>query len=139
MLGMEVATLPVHRVLGLEPRRLRTHRHCDRSKPFRGAVVEYHADSISSGLTLTLRKDWSCKRGLESRDALSYMDHHQSTGPHGHVSVPLVKVDMGLFFPLGAMTSGSNRLFGQETRTCVQLESQLFPPNATLLKMNTML
>ena len=45
--------------------------------------------SISSGLTLTLRED--CM-GLQAgpRDTLSCKDRHQPTGPHGHVSGPLV-------------------------------------------------
>ena len=30
-----------------------------------------------------------------TRDALSYMDRYQPTGPHDHVSGPLVKIDMG--------------------------------------------
>ena len=38
---------PVRRVLGSEPLRLRTHRHCDRSRPLRSAVVEYQAPSVA--------------------------------------------------------------------------------------------
>ena len=30
-----------------------------------------------------------------TRDALSCMDRYQPTGPHDHVSGPLVKIDMG--------------------------------------------
>ena len=73
---------PVHRVSGSEPRSLRTHRHCGRSRPLSSAVVEYQAPSASSGLTPTLREDWSCKRALK--------DRHQPTGPHGHVFGTLV-------------------------------------------------
>ena len=36
-----------------------------------------------------------------TRDALSCMDRHQPTGPHGHVSGPLVKFDMGHYFRKG--------------------------------------
>ena len=39
-----------------------------------------------------------------TRDALSCTDRYQPTGPHGHVSGPLVKFDMG-HYPQGAMTS----------------------------------
>ena len=38
---------PVHRVLGSEPRGLRTHRRCGRSRPLRGAVVEYQTPSVA--------------------------------------------------------------------------------------------
>ena len=38
---------PVHRVLGLEPLSLRTHRHRGRSRPLRSAVVEYQATSVA--------------------------------------------------------------------------------------------
>ena len=58
---------PVHRVLGSEPLRLRTHRHCGRSRPLRSAVVEYQAlRRFCVCLTSTLREDWSCKRALET-------------------------------------------------------------------------
>ena len=50
---------PVRRVSGSKPLSLRTHRHRSRSRPLRSAVV-------SSGLTPTLREDWSCKRVLET-------------------------------------------------------------------------
>ena len=36
-----------------------------------------------------------------TRDALSCMDRHKLTGPHGHISVPLVKFDMGHYFRRG--------------------------------------
>ena len=36
-----------------------------------------------------------------TRDVLSCMDRHQPTGPHGHVSGPLVKFDMGHYFRIG--------------------------------------
>ena len=51
---------PVHRFPGSEPLRLRTRRLCDRSRPLRSSVVEYHADCIH-GLTQTLREDRSGK------------------------------------------------------------------------------
>ena len=68
---------PVRRVLGSEPLSLRTHRHRGRSRPLRSAVIDYTSampevrgtadvGSISSGLTPTLREDWSCKRALET-------------------------------------------------------------------------
>ena len=47
MLGWEVATLAVHRVSGSEPVSLRTHRHRDRSRPLKSAVVEYQAPSVA--------------------------------------------------------------------------------------------
>ena len=36
-----------------------------------------------------------------TRDSMSCMDRHQPTGPHGHVSGPLVKFDMGHYFRRG--------------------------------------
>ena len=57
---------PVRRVSGSEPLSLRTHRYRGRSRPLRSAVVKNHAGSISSGLTPTLREDWSCRRALET-------------------------------------------------------------------------
>ena len=36
-----------------------------------------------------------------TRDTLSCMDRHQPTGPHGHVSGPLVKFDMGHYVRRG--------------------------------------
>ena len=90
MLGREVDTLPVHRVSGSEPLRLRTHRHCGRSRPLRSAVVEYQLPSVAS--------DFNFTRGLVmqtgTRDTLSCTDCHQPTGSHGHVSGPLVNFDM---------------------------------------------
>ena len=38
---------PVRRVLGSEPLRLRTHRHCGRSRPLRSAVVENQVPSVT--------------------------------------------------------------------------------------------
>ena len=54
---------PVHRVSGSEPLSLRTHRHVvTAAQECRCRVPA----SISSGLTLILREDWSCKRALET-------------------------------------------------------------------------
>ena len=76
------------------------------------------------------RFDSNFARGLVfqagTRDTLSCKDCHQLTGPHGHVSGPLVKVDMGHYFRRGAMISRSNRLLGPETRPCVQTESHSY-------------
>ena len=47
LLGREVATLPVRRVLGSEPLSLRTHIHRGRSRPLRSAVVEDQAPSVA--------------------------------------------------------------------------------------------
>ena len=93
---------PVRRVSGSEPPGLRTHRRRGRPRPLRSAVVEYQAPSVAS--------DSNFARGLVmqagTRDAsLSCMDRHQPTGPHGHVSGPLVKFDMGHYSRRGAMTS----------------------------------
>ena len=38
---------PVRRVLGSKPLSLRTHRHRDRSRPLRSAVVKYQAPSVA--------------------------------------------------------------------------------------------
>ena len=88
---------PVRRVLGSEPLSLRTHRHRGRSRPLRSAVVEYQAPSVAS--------DSNFARGLVlqagTRDTLSYKHRHQPTGPHDHVSGPLVKFDMGHYIRRG--------------------------------------
>ena len=55
---------PVHRVSGSELLGLRTHRRRGRSR--RSGVRCRVPGSISSGLTPTLREDWSCKRVLET-------------------------------------------------------------------------
>ena len=102
---------PVRRVSGSEPLSLRTHRHRGRSRPLRSAVVKNHAGSISSGLTPTLREDWSFRRALETP---CHARIATSPWPHGHVSGPLVKIKMD------TIDSRSNRLLGPETRPCVQ-------------------
>ena len=84
---------PVRRVLGSEPLSLRMHRHRGRSRPLRSAIVEYQAPSISSGLTSTLREDWSCKRALETPCHARIATSPQT--PRPYVSRPLVKFDMG--------------------------------------------
>ena len=61
-----------------------------------------------------------------TRDALSCMDRYQPTGPHGHVSGPLVKIDMGHCIRRGLWPLWSNRLLGPETRPCVQTESHSY-------------
>ena len=48
--------------------------------------------SVSSGLTPTLREDWACKRALETPCHARIAPAHRT---HGHVSGPLVKIDMG--------------------------------------------
>ena len=64
---------------------------------------------------------------MGTRDTLSCKDCHQPTGPHGHVSGPLVKFELvQCLFPHGTMTFKSNRLLGLETRPCVQSESHSY-------------
>ena len=53
--------------LDSEPLSLRTHRHRGRSRPLKSQECRCRVPgSISSGLTPTLREDWSCKRALET-------------------------------------------------------------------------
>ena len=58
--------LPCPPSFGLGTTPLNTHRLGGRSRPIGSTVVEYQAPSCSSGLTLTLREDWSGKRALET-------------------------------------------------------------------------
>ena len=54
-----------------------------------------------------------------TRDALSCMDRHQPTGPHGHVSGPLVKIDMGhcirRLYPIGYLDRIRDRACKRES------------------------
>ena len=113
----------VRRVSGSEPLSLRTHRRRGRSRPLRSAVVEYQTPSCSSGLTPTLREDWSCKRALETpchaRIATSPQDPTAMSPDHwSNLTWDTVSA--------GAMTSRSNRLLGPVTRPCVQSESHRY-------------
>ena len=75
MLGGEAATLLSAEFRASEPRGLRTYRRSGRE-----------SGSISSGLTLTLREDWSRKRAFETPCHARIATSPQDTA--GHVSGP---------------------------------------------------
>ena len=110
---------PIHRVLGSEPRGLRTHRRCGRSRPLRSAVVEYQAPSVAVWLQLCARTGLANGHSRHPVMQGSPPVHRtprpclRTTGQNWH----------GTLFPQGAMISRSNRLLGPETRPCVQSES----------------
>ena len=107
---------PVRRVLGSEPLRLRTHRHRGRSRPLRSAVVEDQAPSVAVWLQLCART------GLASGPSRHPV--MQGSPPAHRTPRPCLRTTgqnwHGTLYPQGVMTSWSNRLFGPDTRPCVQ-------------------
>ena len=110
---------PVHRVLGSEPLSIRTHRHRDRSRPLRSAVVENQVLSVALWLQLCARTGLTNGHSRHPVMRGSPPAHRtprpclRTTGQNWH----------GTLYPRGAMTSWSNRLLGPDTRPCVQTES----------------